>query len=91
MAVNLEHTASNELIIHPGESLFAVLQDRNLTLKELALKTGFSEKHLSLVISGEKDISAKLANKLESALCIPTSFWRNLQKQYVLEVVAIAR
>lgn len=78
---------SPELLIHPGETILEVINDRRITQKELAIRTGFSEKHISTVINGKKSISADLAKKLEYALDIPASFWRNLQTNYDLELV----
>ncbi len=77
----------NELLIHPGETILEVINDREITQKELAIRTGFSEKHISTVINGKKSISEDLAKKLEYALDIPASFWRNLQTNYDLELV----
>ena len=74
---------SNEFIIHPGETLKEVLEDRNYTQKELALRTGFSEKHISKVLSGESSISPSFAKQLEFVFNnIPSSFWNNLQRIY---------
>lgn len=79
---------SPDLLIHPGETLLEVIQDRNISQKELALRTGFSEKHVSTVISGKKSISSEFALKLEYALSIPAYFWRNLQTNYDFEVAS---
>ena len=76
-----------ELLIHPGETIAEILDERKISQKELAFRTGFSEKHISTVINGEKSVSAELATKLEYALDIPASFWRNLQTNYDLEFV----
>ena len=86
MGQKLQHT-SPEVLIHPGETILDVIQDRNITQKELAIKTGFAEKHISKVINGKNNISAEFAKRLEYALGIPASFWRNLQTNYDLEVV----
>ncbi len=85
MAQKLHHT-SLDLLIHPGETIAELLEDRDITQKELAIRTGFTEKHISTVINGKKSISAKLAIRLENALDIPSSFWRNLQMNYDLEL-----
>lgn len=74
-------------IIHPGETLAEVLEDREMTRRELAVRTGMTEKHISTVIRGRKSISAALAGKLEYALGIETSFWMNLQANYDRELV----
>ena len=78
---------SRDLIIHPGETLQEVLEDREMTQKELAIRTGMTEKHISTVLSGKKNISASFAKKLEYALGIETEFWMNLQANYERELL----
>lgn len=87
MATKLQHISLDELLIHPGETILEIIQDRNISQKELAIRTGFTEKHVSTVINGQKNISAEFAMRLEYALGIPASFWRNLQTNYDLELV----
>lgn len=76
---------SNDFIIHPGETLAEVLKDREMSQKELAIRTGVTEKHISTVISGQENISSSFANKLEYALGIEKEFWINLQANYERE------
>lgn len=77
---------SHDLIIHPGETLLEVLQDRNMSQKELALRTGMTEKHISSVINGKSPISVAFAKKLEYVFGIDCSFWTNLQTNYDIEL-----
>ncbi len=77
-----KHGVSADLLIHPGETIADILEDRNLTQKELAQRANVSETFLSDVIHGKKDISKGLAKGLEYALDIPSSFWLNLQANY---------
>lgn len=77
---------SLDLIVHPGETIKEFIEDRNMTQEELAIRTGYSAKHVSEVISGKKSISSRFANSLEYALNIPTEFWINLQGIYDKEV-----
>lgn len=78
---------SPELIIHPGETLEELLQDREMTQKELASRTGTSEKHVSQIINGRKNISNAFAKKLEYALGVNARFWVNLQSNYDQELI----
>ena len=66
---------SSDYIIHPGETLAEVLEDREMTQRELAVRTGMTEKHISTVIHGQKGISVAFARKLEYALGIEAVFW----------------
>ena len=78
---------SREYIIHPGETLEEVLESRAMSQRELAIRTGVSEKHISTVIHAQKPISATFARKLEYALGIEASFWMNLQANYDQEML----
>lgn len=78
---------SREMIIHPGETLKEILEERDMSQKELSLRTGFSGKHISTILNGEKNISVSFAKKLEYALNIDAEFWMNLQNQYDKELI----
>lgn len=78
---------SPDLIIHPGETLIEILEDREMTQKELAVRTGMTEKHISTVVKGQKNISVAFAKKLEYALGIDAGFWINLQANYDRELL----
>lgn len=80
---------SRELIIHPGETIADVLDDRGITQAELAARTGVSSAYVSNVIAGKKDISANFAMGLEYALGVPKSFWLNLQAKYEAELLEV--
>ena len=80
---------AREYIIHPGETLSEVIEDRNMTQRELAIRTGMTEKHISTVIHGQKGISVAFAKKLEYALGIEASFWINLQANYDRELLEL--
>lgn len=78
---------SREYIIHPGETLQEVLEDRDMSQRELSIRTGVSEKHISTIIHGQKPISPSFARKLEFALGIEAKFWMNLQNNYDQEIL----
>lgn len=78
---------SRDLIIHPGETIADVLEDRGITQAELATRTGVSAAYVSSVISGKKDISTRFAMSLEYALGVSKSFWLNLQANYDAELL----
>lgn len=72
----------NGFIIHPGETLKEVLKERGIGQKELALKTGVTEQHVSSLINCQKVISVTFAKKLERALGVDADFWISLQDNY---------
>ncbi|MDY2844200.1 MAG: HigA family addiction module antitoxin [Treponema sp.] len=78
---------SREMIIHPGETLKEILEEREMSQQELALRAGVTPKHVSTVLNGEKNISVSFAKKLEYALNIDAEFWMNLQTQYDKELI----
>ena len=80
---------SRELIIHPGETIADVLEERGMTQAELAAQTGVSRAYVSSVIAGKKDISANFALALEYAFGVPKSFWLNLQANYEAELLEL--
>lgn len=80
---------SRDLIIHPGETIADVLEERGITQAELATRTGVSPAYVSSVISGKKDISSNFAMALEYALDVPKSFWLNLQANYEAELLEL--
>jgi len=78
---------SRDFIIHPGETLNEILEDREMSQKELAIRSGVTEKHVSTIINGTKPISVAYAKKLEYAIGIDASFWINLQSNYDKELL----
>lgn len=80
-----------KLIIHPGVTIKEILEERKISQEELAIRTGYSAKHISEIISGKKNISSKFANSLEYALNINTQFWINLQGIYDKEILELQK
>ena len=62
---------SLDFIIHPGETIKEALEDRQMNQEELAIRTGFSPKHISEVVNGKKGISPSFAKALEYVFGIP--------------------
>ena len=77
---------SRDLIIHPGETIADILEERGITQTELAKRTGVSSAYISNVVAGKKDISSKFAMALEYALGVPKSFWLNLMYRHLKPV-----
>ena len=66
----------------PGETLREQLEDRGISQKELARRTGLSEKHVSHLVNGDVMLTARTALLLEAALGIPAGFWLRLEATY---------
>lgn len=78
---------SLDFIIHPGETIKEILGEKQMNQEELAIRTGFSPKHVSEVVNGKKGISPSFAKSLEYVFRIPASFWINLQGIYDKELL----
>lgn len=78
------------LLIHPGETIADILEERGISQAALATSTGVSRAFVSNVIAGKKDISANFAMALEYALGVPKSFWLNLQANYDAELLEVS-
>ncbi len=78
---------SRDFIIHPGETISEYLEMFNMPQKELAIRCDVSEKHVSTVISGQRNISVSFAKRLEYAFGIDADFWISLQSNYDKEIV----
>lgn len=66
---------------HPGTALRKMLSDAGMSRKQLALRTGVTEKHICTVVNGQKSISPAFAQKL-GYVFENTAFWLNLQSVY---------
>ncbi|MEX8549340.1 MAG: HigA family addiction module antitoxin [Mucilaginibacter sp.] len=70
---------------HPGEILKALfIDERKLTISEVAKGINMARANLSAVINGHLGISPELAVKLSEAFGNTAEFWLNLQKNYEL-------
>ena len=85
MAENMKGL-SRDFIIHPGETLKEMLEDREMTQRELAIRTDVKEPHISGIVNCQKPISVSFAKKLGYALGVDASFWINLQANYEREL-----
>lgn len=74
------------IAIPPGETIKEQLGDRGMTQKEFAARMGYSQKHISQLINGQVRLMDDTAQRLESVLGIPATFWLNLENNYRLEL-----
>lgn len=68
--------------VPPGETLVEYLKNWDMTQKELAVRLGLSQKHVTSIMKGRSPITSDTAMKLETVLGIPASFWLNLEALY---------
>jgi addiction module HigA family antidote len=84
----LDHNG-NEIEIeafHPGEFLQEEIEARDLLKKDIAKALDILPQHLSEIFAGKRNISARLAVKLEKILGISSHYWLGLQMEYDLFV-----
>lgn len=68
--------------VPPGMTIKEVLEDHHMTQKELAVRLGLSEKHISKLINGEVPLTQDVAIRLERVLDIEAGFWNGLEAAY---------
>ncbi len=74
--------AELEIIKHPGKILLSEAKKSGMSQKEIAIRTGVSEKHISTIINGTKDISVSFARKLDLAFGAESGTWASYQEKY---------
>lgn len=82
----LDHNG-NEIEIeafHPGEFLQEEIEARDILKKDIAKELDILPQHLSDIFAGKRNISARLAVKLERILGISSHYWLGLQMEYDL-------
>lgn len=71
---------------HVGEYLREEIEERGLVKKSVAEKIGVLPTHLSEILNGKRNISVKMAVRLEEVLDgIPADYWLSLQMQYDIQ------
>ena len=79
------------IAIHPGEVLSDELKSRNISQFDFALQIGLKRSQLNEIIKGKRAIKPNLSLLLEKALNINAEYWLNLQNQYDLDKIRIAK
>jgi len=66
----------------PGSTVADLLEERGWTQQALARRSGFTTKHISLLINGKAPITEDTAVKLERVLGSTMRFWMTREAQY---------
>ncbi len=76
---------------HPGKEIERQLKSSGMSRKELATRTGVTEKHINTLISGSRDLTVSYASKLALVLPIKgddsrenAKYWQSLQNEFDL-------
>jgi HTH-type transcriptional regulator / antitoxin HigA len=70
--------------VHPGEILEETLQARSISNRELASRSGLTEKHISQIIHGKSSVTPDTAILLERILDVKAELWLKLDSDYRL-------
>ena len=84
----LDHNG-NEIEIeafHPSEFLQEEIEARHILKKDIAKSLDILPHHLSEIFAGKRNISARLAVRLEKLFGISSNYWLGLQMEYDLYV-----
>ncbi len=68
--------------VPPGETLAETIEALHMDQRDLASRTGLSEKHVSQIINGHAAITPETAAKLERVTGVPARMWNNLEATY---------
>lgn len=83
MAETARHTEFRpDWLSPPGDTLTDMLEERGWSQSELAERTGYTEKHVSLLINGKASITEDAALKLERVVGSTAGFWLSREAQY---------
>lgn len=66
----------------PGDTILDLLEEKGWTQKELAVRLGYTDKHLSQLINGRVSLSIDAAARLERVLGGNVEFWMNREANY---------
>ena len=77
------------IAIPPGATIKEMLEDRNMSQKEFAMRMEMSEKHISKLINGDVILTPQTAIRLEMVLGMEAYFWNSLESQYREDVLKV--
>ncbi len=66
----------------PGDTIADLLEERGWSQADLATRSGFTKKHVHLLLQGKAALSEDTALRLERVLGSSARFWINLETQY---------
>ncbi len=75
-----------DVLLHPGEIIADELEARLISQKDFAKQIDLLPPHLNDLIKGKRNISAKIAIKLETLLGIDADYWLRVQMAYDLKL-----
>jgi len=89
MPNQITHHTGKEIEIeafHPGSFLLEEIEERGLLKKDAAKALEILPNHLGDIFAGKRNISAKVALKLEKLLDVSAHYWLGMQMEYDLYI-----
>jgi HTH-type transcriptional regulator/antitoxin HigA len=77
-----DQTFKPDWVSPPGDTISDILEERGISQAEFAKRSGFSKKHVNLLIKGKVAISAEAALRLADVLDAPSEFWLTREANY---------
>ena len=74
------------IAFHPGQYIGELIEDYNMTQKELVERLGVSAKTVSKLINAEESISKETAHKLAKLSGVSMQTWLNFQNAYDIKM-----
>jgi len=71
-----------DYVTEPGSILQETIDSLGITQREFAARTGYTTKHINLLITGKARITPEAAVRLERVTQVPARFWNNLETQF---------
>lgn len=83
------YKSKNHYAFPPGDTIVELLEDRNMSQKELAARMNMSEKHISKLINGDVILTPETALKLDYVFGGGMKFWLNLEARYREDLLTV--
>ncbi len=87
---NASATFNPDWVSPPGNTIADLLEERGWKQGDLAMRLGYTQKHVSLLINGRVPITADAAQRLARVLGSTPNFWLTLEANYRSEQLRIA-
>lgn len=75
--------------VSPGTILEEILESRNISKSEFALRCGRPIKTISEIINGKTRIIDETAMQFERVLCVDATIWLNLESNYRMQLLRL--
>lgn len=85
-----KNTYCPDIAIPPGATLREIIENLNMTQKELADRMGRPQKTISEIINGKTALTPETALQLERVVKVPAKFWNRLESNYRADLARLA-